>query len=286
MKKKTKIWVGIGAFVIAGSGIAPGALPPVAQALETALPFGHSAKYDLLTSAANIIVAQAQAAEGEGGEGGEAGIDVAAADKDPVKYNIALQVIAAHYYAGFAAYEAKETEAGAQMFAHGLGEVYVGMEEVFKRRGVANLVKALQAAVDAAAANKPVPQVRKLVDAVLKELRGAEGKGPKSSEPPLAVKAQVMADMLNRAASQYSASIKDTTLEPYLDGLGFTTVARKEAARVLPWLRKTDKKKAAAVKSALDLANAAYPGIRRPTAKVEPGKFLAAASGALLAVSR
>ncbi|MDP2411453.1 MAG: hypothetical protein Q8M26_14360 [Pseudolabrys sp.] len=282
MKKTTKIWVGLGAFVIAGSGTAMAASATEAAVLETTAP--ASAKHGLMSSAANIILAQAQGGEGEGG--GEGGVDVAAADKDPVQYNIALQVIAAHYYAGFAAYEAKEMEAGAQMFAHGLGEVYIEMEDVFKRRGVTTLGKALQDAVDAAAANKPVAEVRKLYQAVLNELKAAEGQGPASSQPAAAVKAQVVVDMLNRAAAQFAASQNDKTLEPYLDGLGFAVAADKESAAVLPTLRKADKKKADALKAAIDMAKAVYPGIKRPAkAKVTPAQFLAAASAAQLAVS-
>jgi len=282
VKKTTKIWVGLGAFMIAGSGAAIAPTTADSAILEATSPV--SLRQGLLSSATNIILAQAQGGEGEGG--GEGGVDVAAADKDPVQYNIALQVIAAHYYAGFAAYEAKETEAGAQMFAHGLGEVYVEMEDIFKRRGVTGLGQALQDAVDAAAANKPVAEVRKLYQAVLNQLKAAESKGPTSSQPAASVKAKVVVDMLNRAAAQYAASRDDKALEPYLDGLGFAVAADKEAAAVLPALRKADKKKADAVKTAIDMAKAAYPGIKRPAkAKVTPAQFLAATSAAQLAVS-
>jgi len=291
VKKTTKIWVGLGAFMIAGGGGAA-MTPANSAALDAgspvlanpALPRTAYSKPTLLSSGANIVLAQAQGGEGEGG--GEGGIDVAAADKDPVQYTVALQVIAAHYYAGFAAYEAKETEAGAQMFAHGLAEIYVEMEDIFKRRGVTALGTALQEAVDAAAAKKPVAEVRKLYQNVLAQVKAAEAKAPESPEPPLAIKAKVIADLLNRAAAQYAASQNDKALEPYLDGLGFAVAAEKEAAAVLPALRKSDKKKADTIKAALDLAKTAYPGIKRPAAaKVAPAKFLAAASAAQLAVS-
>ena len=45
------------------------------------------------------------------------------------------------------------------MFAHGLSEVYVAMEDVFKKRGVTDLGAKLEAAVAAAAENKPVAEV-------------------------------------------------------------------------------------------------------------------------------
>ena len=286
MKKTTKIWVGIGAFVMAGGGMTQAPASVQSLALETAPSASAPLRHKMLSSTAPIVLAQNQGSEGgEGGEGGEAGIDVAATDKDPVEYNIALQVIAAHYYAGFAAYEAKETEAGAQMFAHGLGEVYIVMEDVFKRRGVTALGKDMEAAVDAAASNKPVAQVRKLVDAVLKDIEAAKRKGPATSLAPVSVKAHVIADMLNRAAAQYQSALGDKALEPYLDGLGFSIAARKEAETILPALKKADKKAGTAIEVALKLANTAYPGMRRKDSKADTGRFRAAASAAQLAVS-
>jgi hypothetical protein len=177
-------------------------------------------------------------------------------------------------------------EAGAQMFAHGLSEVYVEMEDIFKRRGLTGLGKKLEAAVEAATSKAPPAQVRRRVQDVLKALAAAEKAAPKSSMPALEVGSRVVRNALDRAASQYAASIDDKALEPYLDGLGFAIAARREADKVLPRLRRTDKQKANAISAALKLAEQAYPGIKRPTTgKVQAGQFLAAASGAKLAVS-
>jgi hypothetical protein len=150
---------------------------------------------------------------------------------------------------------------------------------------VTTLGKELEAAVDAAASNKPVAEVHKRVDAVLKDIEAAKSKGPTSSLSPAAVKAQVVANMLNRAAAQYQSSLGDKALEPYLDGLGFATAARRESEKLLPALKKSDKKAAAAIEAALKIANSAYPGMRRKESKADTGKFLAAASKAQLAVS-
>ena len=147
--------------------------------------------------------------EARAGEGGEAGIDVAAAANDPVEYGVALQVIAAHYYAGLAAYEAKEFEAGAQMFAHGLSEVYVEMEDILRQRGVTTLGKKLEAAVEGASAKLPPPQIRRRVRAVLDALAAAEKASPMSAGPVQVTRAQVVANLLNRAATQYSVSLND-----------------------------------------------------------------------------
>lgn len=292
MAFKSKLWFGVGAFVFAGSDAS--ALPPEQQASANPRMLPAAEKTHVyLDSYSRSALRLAQAftvgaggEAGEGGEGGEAGINVDAADKDPVEYGIALQVIAAHFHAGLAAYEGSEKEAGAQMFAHGLSEVYVEMEDIFKRRGVTDLGKKLEAAVEAASANKSVKEVRRKVRDVYAALRKAETAAPKSALTAQAVKAQVAAEMVERAAAQYAVIQKDQNLEAYLDGLGFAIAARAQAKDILPWLRKVDPQKEKALKNALSLAEKAYPGIKRPaSSKVQLPDLLAAASGAKLAVS-
>jgi len=292
MKSSTKIWLGVGVFAVVGSSTAP------LHATETdAAAFDRPASIgDLKNSGSRLpasdwrIAAAKESGEagpgGEGGEGGEAGIDVAAAETDPVEYGVALQVIAAHYYAGLAAYEAKETDAGAQMFAHGLSEVYVEMEAVFRKRGVTDLGKKLEAAVQAASSHAPNDKVRRSVNAVLTALAAAKKASPKSGASTLTVGTEIVANLINRAATQYNAARDDKALEPYLDGLGFVVAARTEAAKLLPQLRRTHKQKAATIEAALKLAQQAYPGMRRPDpATVPAGQFLGAASAVMLAAS-
>ena len=288
MASKNKLWLGIGAFVLTGNGSA--AQPPQQHVAPTVDLFAAEATEIPLDShsrsARRLAKAWTAGAGGEGGEGGEAGINLEAADSDPVEYGIALQVIAAHYHAGLAAYEGTEKEAGAQMFAHGLSEVYVEMEDIFKRRGVKDLGKKLEAAVEAANAGKPVADVRRRVKDVYGALKTAEKAAPRSSAPAQAVTAQVVAEMIERAAAQYAVIQKDQSLEPYLDGLGFAIAARSQAKDILPWLRKLDAQKEKTVNRALALTAQAFPGIERlDVAKVPVSELLAAASGAKLAVS-
>jgi hypothetical protein len=291
MKTTRKLWIGIGAFVLAGND-AP-TVPAAQAAVFTAEPPPARALKPYVDNHTRSAVRLAQAftsgaggEAGEGGEGGEAGINVETAAKDPLEYGIALQVIAAHYHAGLAAYAAGEREAGAQMFAHGLSEVYVEMEEVFKSLGVKGLGGRLDAAVAAANAKKPAAEVRRKVREVYAALKAAEKRAPKSPLSARAVRAQVAAEMVERAAAQFAASRKDDSLEPYLDGLGFAIAAREQSKDILPWLRKIDPRKAKALARGVTLAAQAYPGIKRPDqSKVALSDFLAAASGTKLAVS-
>jgi hypothetical protein len=291
MKTTRKLWIGIGAFVLAAND-APAVPAPQAAPLTVIPPDAHALKpyRDNHTRSAmrlaQAFTSGAGGEAGEGGEGGEAGINVEAAAKDPLEYGIALQVIAAHYHAGLAAYAAGERDAGAQMFAHGLSEVYVEMEETFKDLGVRDLGRRLEAAVEAANAKKPVAQVRDKVRDVYAALKTAEKRAPKSALSRRAVRAQVAAEMVERAAAQFAASRKDDSLEPYLDGLGFAIAAREQSKDILPWLRKIDPRKEKALARGVTLAAQAYPGIKRPDqSKVGLPDLLAAASGAKLAVS-
>lgn len=282
--KSTKIWLGVGVAIIAGTN--PQAAQSVDERLLRTTSIAGADGVQQTPDAIRLRLAQQQP-QGQGGEneGGEAGIDAAAAGRDPVKYNIALQVIAAHFHAGLAAYEGGEMPAGAQMFAHGHAEVYAVMEDIFKRRGINDLGEKIEAALAAAVAKAPAADVKKRVNDVLAALSAAEKAGPKGALSPLAVKAKVTADMLDRAAAQYAVALKDPQLEPYLDGLGFALSAKMQTAEILPQLSKANPAAAKALQAALDLAGKAYPGIKRGSAKVELPALLAAASQARIAVA-
>lgn len=284
--KRSKIWLGVGVALVAG------ATPSAAESNPRALLDGTSLTSPDATpqwqQRDRVQFAQA-APQGQGGEneGGEAGVDAEAADKDAVKYNIALQVIAAHFQAGFAVYQGNEQQAGTEMFAHGHSEIFAVLEDVFKKRGVTGLGTKIEAAIAAAARKAPSAEVKKAVDDVLEAIAQAERAAPKSPLSPLALKAQVIADMLDRAASQYAVALKDPKLEPYLDGLGFALVARSEYGKIRGELEKADPAAAKAIASALQLAERAYPGIKRPGGQpVQNAAFLASASAARIAAAK
>ncbi|MDQ8730791.1 hypothetical protein [Bradyrhizobium sp. LHD-71] len=283
MRRSRKIWLGVGAFILTGE--------PAVNANElqrfvvegksdgkTSLPPHNAAQ--LRTDLANVW---AQA--GEGGEGGEGGINPETVGNDPAEYAIALQIIAAHFDAGIAAYAGGEREAGAQMFAHGLSEIYAVMEDTFKQRGVTTLGPKLEAAVEAAADKKPLKEVRSRFNDVLLALRDAARRGPQPASPKR-MQAFVVGELIERAAAQYSVAQKDKGLEAYLDGLGFAIAARREAKPALESLRSSDKQAAATLANALQLLQRAYPGLKRPTkGDVSEADLLAAASRSRLAVS-
>ena len=284
MRRRTKIWLGVGAFVLTGHAAADAAewSRPPARNFNVG-DHAMSAGEQLRTTFGNSFAQEGEA--GEGGEGGEGGINLETVGNDAAEYAIALQVIVAHYDAGLAAYAGGETEAGAQMFAHGLSEIYISMEDLFKKLGVTTLGEKLEAAVGAAAEGKPLAEVTKHVEDVRQALREAARRGPQPTSQDN-MQAYLVGELIERAAAQYTTIQKDDTLEPYLDGLGFAIAARREAAPVLKALQQSNKPAAAAIEKALGLLERAYPGIKRPEkTAVAESELLVAASRARLAVA-
>lgn len=285
IRKTRKVWLGIGASVLASTLASPAQAAGPMATVKSASP--HNAQTGKTPPTASVPNAPAfhLIAEGEAGEGGEAGIDPATAATDPVAWNVAIAVMAAHVVAGDAALSAGKADAGREMFAHAYAEIYAEMEEPFKKRGVQGLGEALTKAMDLAGANPSPGALKKMVAALLEKLDQAAAKGPLGATS-LATRAKTLAQMLDRAALQYQAASKSTAYEPYLDGYGFTMAAARIARATLPELEKTNPSAAKALGQALKTAQSAFPGAQKPAQPtVEIGKFLAQASSAVLSVS-
>jgi len=135
MEFRIRHWthLGLGAALAAGSLSACSKPAPH----ETATPSEVSAPADA-TPAADASSETQDIAAGlasSGGEG-EGGVAVDAALTDPVVYNIALAVAEAHVRAARDAFEAGETKAAGEMFAHPVSEVLFDMAPIFEAQGV------------------------------------------------------------------------------------------------------------------------------------------------------
>lgn len=222
----------------------------------------------------------------EGGEGGEMGVDSKLAGNDPVVFLTALDIVAAHYHAGLAAYLAGLHREGAEMFLHPISEVYVDVKLAFGKLGVDDFQADMQKAGDLALAGAPDPVVRKAAATVFAAIAQAKAKAPKDARSPDAVAQAVLADMINRAALQYAIVQKEESTEPYLDGFGYYTAAKMDYEALASRLESVDASAAKTVTAAMALLAKAYPSIKRPTAApLLPGDVLSAASRALLALT-
>lgn len=269
-QKRRRVWTSITAAAVL--------LP--AGAADAASGIGDGAGPDLPVRYVQVADNGGEGGEaGGGGEGGEAGIDAAAAATDPVIFLTGLDVIAAHFHAGIAAYRADDRTAGAEMFAHGFSEVYADLGPTLKALGIADFGAAMTETIDLATAGAPVAEIETAAASVFAALAAAETKAPAPTKgSAAAAEKAATADMMNRAALQLAAAMKTEEHEPYLDGFGFFMAAKARAAS----LTISDP----AIGAAFDALAKSYPSIERtPATPDDIGKLLAAVSRAVLVLT-
>jgi hypothetical protein len=261
-----------------------GALVPASGALSTPEPSLNDTSLTATDSGARSLGPIRLAEGGEGGEGGEAGVDAARAATDPVAYLTGLDVIRAHFIAGLAAYQAGQAQQGADMFGHGIGEAYIDLEPVFGALGVPPFRDRLDAASDLALAGAPPADVAATVQDVYAALDSAETKAPGGNSA--VTQAMVFADMLDRAALLYVSVARGDEGDAYIDGYGFSQVAKERSGPVLQALDQSQPEAAAAARAAIAALSGAFASVEKPAAiRIDPGVLLAATSKLRLALS-
>lgn len=288
MKYRTKLWTSISAAaLIAASGAVAGMASSSAgegAGSHADAPQGKPASGSFLVAAGEGEgEGKGEGGEGEGGEGegGERGVDPAEAAKDPVAYLSALDVIRAHYLAGEAMLEVEGgRQAGGEMFAHPISEVYIDLEPVFEERGAPLFLDEMTEAVDLALGDAPADEVKAAAAKVYAAIDAAEETAPASDSSGAAIEAALMADMFDRAAKQYDTAMGPAgTDEAWIDGYGFWKVAEKRAAHLKPELGEEHAALAEDIAKAEELFATAYASVEKPEeAPAEPGTLLAASS--------
>lgn len=298
-RKRRWLWTTVGAVALmapqgvqanglTSPGTAGKAEAPAAEKTPASAEGGHSGG-GAQRSTPPGLSSTAQGGEGgeggEAGQGGEGGVDPARAANDATTYLIALDVIRAHFIAGRDAYAAGDREAGTEMFAHGMSEVYVDLEDTFRERGAEPFGEALNEAITKAADGAPQEEVAAAADTVIAALDAAAEKAPQDGGGPGA-QAQTIAEMIDRAALQYSAALKEPEGEAYLDGYGLYKAAEARAEALLESLGSDQTDFGDTLREALSLLAEAYPSVEAPEPLPEmSGELLGAASRVALGAS-
>lgn len=223
---------------------------------------------------------EGEGGEGEGGEGGEGtggefGVDPSEAAQNPVAYLTALAVIRAHYLAGQAAYQAGDSDAAAELFAHPIVEIYADLEPVFLARGADSFEQQMADAAGAALAGASLRTVDDHIATVTKAIDATAALAPDSSDDEITISLKVAADLIERAALQYSLVRAGNAGEAYLDGYGFYKAAGSIAASI----EKSDSETIIALNDALSVLGQAFPSVPEPEShQADPGALLAASS--------
>jgi hypothetical protein len=282
MKRTTKIWLGVGAFVVAGAvPSAPGDTAPLQKAslLEgSALANAdivlaqHRAHGGSESASAKKGGKSKQGGEGEGGEN-EGGARAGGA-KLPPDLDFALRIaqMRGHLLVGDELVKQSQWNAAYPHFRHPTEELYGGIRGRLKDYKVppfeaalkvlANAVKARKSGDDYASAWKTVNDALDAADAGLKvKQAGWE-----------AFVVETAVETLKSATGEYEeAIVKGRIAKPveYQDARGFIWQAERMIEAVAPALEKKDADALAHLRAALAELKKAFPAAMPPTAPIK-----------------
>jgi hypothetical protein len=288
MKRTTKIWLGVGAFVVAGA--APSAAGDTAPSQRASLLDGSAlANTDVEAYQAGIVLAQhrghdggsgsakkgARAKQGGEGEGGEnEGGAKGGGAKLPPDLDFALRIaqMRGHLLVGDELVKQSQWNAAYPHFRHPTEELYGGIRRRLKDYKVppfeaalkvlANAVKARKGGDDYASAWKAVSDALDAADAGLKTKQAGWE----------AFVVETAVETFKSATGEYEeAIVKGRIAKPveYQDARGFIWQADRMIETVAPALEKKDADALAHLRAAIAELKKAFPAAIPPTAPVK-----------------
>jgi len=207
---KQKVWIGIGAFVLAGSQVDfPGKGAP---------SVGYAS-----------ALAASPTEGGEGGEGGEAG--KRAGPQTKIDWLTGLALVEGHLFVAMELLRAGAKDAAHTHLKHPSDEIYASLRPGFRRYHAAGFARELEQLSKAAGGEKSAAENAYLE--VEKKIDLARQKASADAKTHL----QVAARLLEDAAGDYRASLKNghvADAHEYQDAYGFTRIAKRLIERAKP----------------------------------------------------
>lgn len=269
MKTRSKIWLGVGAFVVVGTG-ATSAMGPLAETV-----CGLSARRDLATDAAipsarRIVVAQ-QANHGR--EAGEAGEARGLANLPPeLAFAARIALRRGHLLVGDELVRQQQWNAALPHFLHPTEEIYSDIKGELADYKVPPFDAALKALSDVVKAKKDGNDYAQAVKSVNDALAAADAgmKAKQADWPGFVVEAAV--ETLKAAAGEYQqAIIGGRVAKPveYQDARGFIWQAERMIESVAADLQKKNAPALSEVRAGLAELKKAFPSPIPPRAPVK-----------------
>jgi hypothetical protein len=281
MKSKTKIWLGVGAFVVAGANAAgtANAETPALRARETV---SEVALARVLSSSTDLSAAKKHrhggeggegAAKkkqgGEGGEGGEEGGAKGAAQLPPdLDFALKIAQIRGHLLVGDELVKAGEWAAALPHFLHPSEELYGPIRARLKDydtpqfatalKLLATTVKQKKGGDDYAKARKGVEDALAAADAGIKAKQAGDG-----------FVVETALELLKSASHEYEQAIVKTRIAKpveYQDARGFVWQAEKMIEAAAPALEKKDADALQHVRAGFAELKKAWPTAMAPKA--------------------
>jgi len=273
MKTSTKIWLGVGAFVVAGSGAASGQANSVdhTKALAERLPLDVRAPAAPQTDASAIVLAQAMKHGGEGGEG-EGGEMGGAKLPANIAFGLRIAQLRGHLLVGDQLVNEKQWNAALPHFLHPTEEIYASIRGQLKEYSVPPFEAALKVLADTVKRKKGGADYAKALaavqDALAKADAGMKGKNPKW----VSFQVEAALELLKSAGGEYEeAVVKGRIGKPveYQDARGFVWQAAAIIDGVAGDLEKTGPEALKRTRTHLAELKAVFPTAMPPKQPVK-----------------
>jgi hypothetical protein len=273
MKTRAKIWLGIGAFVMAGTGVHQGEPDSVAARsllTTTALTDPRSDTVPTRGPSGTLLAQHRRGGEGGEGEGGEKG----AKAKLPPDLNFALRIaqMRGHLLVGDELVAQGQWNAAFPHFRHPTEELYGGIRGRLKDYKVPPFEAALKALANAVKARKGGDDYAKALKAVTDALDAADA-GLKAKQANWeAFTVETALETLKSATGEYEeAIVKGRIAKPveYQDARGFVWQAERMIDTVAASLQKKDADAFDHLRAALAELKKAFPDTMPPKTPVK-----------------
>ena len=273
MKSRTKIWLGVGAFVVAGAGASAGTPATEVVPLQNPRTDASDVALARALSHATQFAAAAPAAHKHGGEAGEEGGEKGATNLPPdLDFALKIAQIRGHLLVGDQLVKEKQWAAALPHFLHPSEELYEPLRPKLKDYKVpafstalkvlANVVKARKGGADYDNALKTVNDALAAADAGLKE----------KQKDWNAFTVETAIEVLKSATKEYEeAIVKGRIAKPveYQDARGFIWQAESMIEGIGPALEQKDKDALANVRAGLAELKKAWPAAMPPKTPVK-----------------
>jgi hypothetical protein len=270
MKAKTKIWLGVGAFVLAGTG-ATGAVSPLATETvsgESGLSAQSPDTAMLPATSPGVVIAQH--AGHDAGEGGES---QGLANLPPdLAFAARVTLLRGHLLVGDELVRQQQWNAALPHFLHPTEEIYGDIRDQLAGYRVPPFDGSLKALSDVVKAKKGGAEYTKALKAVHDALGAADAgmKAKQSDWPGFVVEAAVEA--LKAATGEYQQAVvggKIAKPVEYQDARGFILQADRMIESVAPDLQRKDSEALDQVRAGLAELKKAFPSPMPPRTPVK-----------------
>lgn len=270
MKAKTKIWLGVGAFVLAGTG-ATGAVSPLAtETVSGERGLSALSPDAAMPPSASPGVVIAQHAGHDAGEGGES---QSLANLPPdLAFAVRVTLLRGHLLVGDELVRQQQWNAALPHFLHPTEEIYGDIRDQLAGYRVPPFDGSLKALSDVVKAKKGGAEYAKALKAVHDALGAADAgmKAKHSDWPGFVVEAAV--ETLKAATGEYQQAVvggKIAKPVEYQDARGFILQADRMIESVAPDLQRKDSAALDQVRAGLAELKKAFPSPMPPRTPVK-----------------